>query len=42
MLNSPLIEVDAKRKINEIQEKYIEIKKGMDKLTEINNAQDNK
>ena len=42
MLNSPLIEVDAKRKINEIQEKYIEIKKGMDKLTEISNAQDNK
>lgn len=42
MLNSPLIEVDAKRKINEIQEKYIEIKKGMDKLTEISNTQDNK
>ena len=42
MLNSPLIEVDAKRKINEIQEKYIEIKKGMDKLTEISKAQDNK
>ena len=42
MLNSPLIEVDAQRKINEIQEKYIEIKKGMDKLNEINNQPDNK
>ena len=42
MLNSPLIEVDAQRKINEIQEKYIEIKKGMDKLNEINNQSDNK
>ncbi len=42
MLNSPLIEVDAQRKINEIQEKYIEIKKGMDKLNEMNNQADNK
>ena len=42
MLNSPLIEIDAKRKINEIQEKYIEIKKGMDKLTEMSNQTDNK
>ena len=42
MLNSPLIEVDAQRKINEIQEKYIEIKKGMDKLNELNNQPDNK
>ena len=42
MLNSPLIEVDAQRKINEIQEKYIEIKKGMDKINEINNQPDNK
>ena len=42
MLNSPLIEVDAQRKINEIQEKYIEIKKGMDKLNEMNNQPDNK
>ena len=42
MLNSPLIEVDAQRKVNEIQEKYIEIKKGMDKLNELNNQPDNK
>ena len=42
MLNSPLIEADAQRKINEIQEKYIEIKKGMDKLNEMNNQPDNK
>ena len=42
MLNSPLIEVDAQRKINELQEKYIEIKKGMDKLNEMNNQPDNK
>ena len=42
MINSPLIEVDAQRKINEIQEKYIEIKKGMDKLNELNNQPDNK
>lgn len=42
MLNAPLIELDAKRKINEIQEKYLELKKGMDKLTEINNQPDNK
>ena len=42
MLNAPLIELDAKRKISEIQEKYLEIKKGMDKLNEINNQQDSK
>ena len=42
MLNAPLIELDAKRKISEIQEKYLELKKGMDKLNEINNQQDNK
>ena len=42
MLNAPLIELDAQRKISEIQEKYLEIKKGMDKLTEMNNQQDNK
>ena len=42
MLNAPLIELDAQRKISEIQEKYLELKKGMDKLTEINNQQDNK
>ena len=42
MLNAPLIELDAKRKISEIQEKYLELKKGMDKLTEMNNQQDNK
>jgi len=37
-----LIELDAQRKISEIQEKYLELKKGMDKLTEMNNQQDNK
>ena len=42
MLNAPLIELDAQRKISEIQEKYLELKKGMDKLTEMNNQQDNK
>ena len=42
MLNAPLIELDAKRKISEIQEKYLELKKGMDKLNEINNQQDGK
>ena len=42
MLNAPLIELDAKRKISEIQEKYLELKKGMDKLNEINNQQDSK
>ena len=42
MLNAPLIDLDAQRKISEIQEKYLELKKGMDKLTEMNNQQDNK
>jgi len=42
MLNSPLIEVDAQRKINEIQEKYLEIQKGLKKLNEISSLQDNK
>ena len=42
MLNAPLIELDAQRKISEIQEKYLELKKGMDKLAEMNNQQDNK
>ena len=42
MLNAPLIELDAQRKISEIQEKYLELKNGMDKLTEMNNQQDNK
>ena len=42
MLNAPSIELDAKRKISEIQEKYLELKKGMDKLNEINNQQDSK
>ena len=42
MLNSPLIEVDAQRKMNEIQEKYLELKKGMDKLIELSKLQDNK
>ena len=42
MLNSPLIEVDAQRKINEIQEKYLELKKGLNKLNEISEIPDNK
>ena len=42
MLNAPLIELDAQRKISEIQEKYLELKKGMDKLNEMNNQQDSK
>ena len=42
MINAPLIELDTKRKISEIQEKYLELKKGMDKLNEINNQQDGK
>ena len=42
MLNSPLIEVDAQRKINEIQEKYLELKKGLNKLNEISNIPDHK
>ena len=42
MLNAPVLELDAKRKISEIQEKYLELKKGMDKLNEINNQQDSK
>ena len=42
MLNAPLIELDAQRKISEIQEKYLQLKKGMDKLIEINNQPDNK
>ena len=42
MLNSPLIEVDAQRKINEIQEKYLELKKGLNKLNELSDIPDNK
>ena len=42
MLNSPLIEVDAQRKVNEIQEKYIELKKGLSKLNNISDIPDNK
>ena len=42
MLNAPLIELDAQRKISEIHEKYLQLKKGMDKLIEINNQPDNK
>ena len=42
MLNSPLIEVDAQRKINEMQEKYLELKKGLNKLKEISEIPDNK
>ena len=42
MLNSPLIEVDAQRKINEMQEKYLELKKGLNKLNEISEMGDNK
>ena len=42
MLNAPLIELDAQRKISEMQEKYLQLKKGMDKLIEINNQPDNK
>ena len=42
MLNSPLIEVDAQRKINEIQEKYLELKKGLNQLNEISNMPENK
>ena len=42
MLNSPLIEVDAQRKVNEIQEKYLELQKGLNKLNEINDLPDNK
>ena len=42
MLNAPLIELDAQRKISEIQEKYLQLKKGMEKLIEINNQPDNK
>ena len=42
MLNSPLIEIDAQRKINEIQEKYLELKKGLNKLNEISSMPENK
>ena len=42
MLNSPLIEVDAQRKINEIQEKYLELKKGLNQLNEISSLPENK
>ena len=42
MLNSPLIEVDAQRKINEIQEKYLELKKGLNQLNEISSLTENK
>ena len=42
MLNSPLIEVDAQRKINEIQEKYLELKKGLNQLNEISSIPENK
>ena len=42
MLNSPLIEVDAQRKINEIQEKYLELKKGLNQLNEISSISENK
>ena len=42
MLNAPLIELYAQRKISEMQEKYLQLKKGMDKLIEINNQPDNK
>ena len=42
MLNSPLIEVDAQRKINEIQEKYLELKKGLNQLNEISSMPENK
>ena len=41
MLNSPLIEVDAQRKIIEVQEKYKEIKKDFNKLEEIDDNEDN-
>ena len=42
MLNSPLIEFDAQRKINEMQEKYLELKKGLNTLNEFSNMPDNK
>ena len=42
MLNSPLIEIDAQRKINEIQEKYLELKKGLNQLNEISSLPENK
>ena len=42
MLNSPLIEIDAQRKINEIQEKFLELKKGLNLLNEISSQPDNK
>ena len=42
MLNSPIIEIDAQRKINEIQEKYLELKKGLNKLNEISSMPENK
>ena len=42
MLNSPLIEIDAQRKINEIQEKYLELKKDLNKLNEISSMPENK
>ena len=42
MLNSPLIEIDAQRKINEIQEKYLELKKGLNKLNEISSMPETK
>ena len=41
MLNIPLIEVDAQRKIIEVQEKYKEIKKDFNKLEEIDDNEDN-
>ena len=41
MLNSPLIEVDAQRKIVEVKEKYKEIKKDFNKLEEIDDNEDN-
>ena len=40
--HSPLIEVDAQRKINEIQEKYLELKKGLNQLNEISSMPENK
>ena len=42
MLNSPLIEVDAQRKINEMQEKYLELQKCLNQLNEISTLPDNK
>ena len=42
MLNSPLIEFDAQRKIKEMQDKYLELKKGINTLNEISTMPDNK